>query len=396
MSAFRDRLARGFGGDIDEKDQDPTSFLARLPLERTQAAFDAGEIVGTLGAFGFDVTVPGGSAVPMAGTTMVTVQPTHRRRGVLTSMMEAHLDEVAETGESLAGLWASESLIYGRFGFGMATEHYDTRMEAARITFREPPTGGNLRLIDPEEAAKLLPAIYAGIRLRRAGMLSRTAEWWEHRVLRDPTFWREGKSARRTVIYEREGDAVAYATYRQKEKWEEFFAHGTVNVVEVMTADPDAHAAMWDYLTNIDLFPRVECWNLPVDDPLTAMITDRRRVIRRREDALWLRILDVERAMTERRYESDGAITVEVRDQFRPQTAGSFRLEIRDGVAACQRVDADPDVKLDIDVLGGLYLGGGDVHAMRAAGRIDGAADEVWKLGMLLHTRRAPWCSEIF
>jgi predicted acetyltransferase len=367
-----------------------------LPLERTRAAFDRGDIVGTLGTFPFDVTAPGGTAVPMGGTTVVTVQPTHRRQGVLTAMMRAHLEEVAAAGEPLAGLWASESVIYGRYGYGMASEHYDTSMEAARITFREPPTGGSLRLIDPAEAAEVLPRIYEGIRLRRPGMLSRSAAWWKHRRLRDPTFWREGRSARRTVVYERDGEAVAYATYRQKEKWEEFFAHGEVSVVEVMTADREAHASIWDYLTNIDLFPRVTCWNLPVDDPLTAMITDRRRVVRRREDALWLRILDVEEAMTSRRYEIDGATTLEVRDEFRPQTAATYRLEVHDGRAECHRIEDEPEVSLGIDVLSGLYLGGGDVHALRAAGRIGGAAESVWQLGRLLHTRRAPWCPEIF
>lgn len=352
--------------------------------------------MGTLGTFPFEVTVPGGQAVPMGGTTIVTVQPTHRRRGVLTEMMRAHLEEVATSGEPLAGLWASESVIYGRFGFGMASEHYDTTMEAARITFREPPTGGALRLIDGDEAAEELPRIYEGIRLRRPGMLSRSAAWWEHRRLADPAFWREGRSSRRTVVFEQDGGAVAYATYRQKEKWEEFFAHGEVSVLEVMTADRQAHAALWDYLTNIDLFPRVTYWNLPVDDPLTAMITDRRRVVRRREDALWLRILDVERALSERRYELDGDLTFEVRDLFRPQTQGTYRLEIRDGAGTCHRIEGGGEVILDIDVLSGLYLGGGDVHGMRAAGRIEGAAESVWHMGRLLHTRRAPWCSEIF
>ena len=116
---FRQRLYRGFGEDLDlEKDADSSRMLALLPLDRTVAAFDGDDMVGTGGWYPMEVTVPGGDAVPMAGTTIISVQPTHRRQGVLTAMMRDHLDHTARSGEPLAGLWASETPIYGRFGFG--------------------------------------------------------------------------------------------------------------------------------------------------------------------------------------------------------------------------------------------------------------------------------------
>ena len=84
------------------------------------AAFEEGQIVGGAGAFPFELSVPGGS-LPCAGVTAVGVHPTHRRRGVLRSMMDAQLRDVHERGEPIAALWASEETIYGRFGYGIAS-----------------------------------------------------------------------------------------------------------------------------------------------------------------------------------------------------------------------------------------------------------------------------------
>src|SRR5438105_11399722 len=95
-------------------------FMRVLDHERMHAAWDDGKIVGGAGAFTFEMTVPGGT-VPTAGVTVVGVYPTHRRRGVLRSMMRAQLDDVHERGEPLAALWASEETIYGRFGYGLAS-----------------------------------------------------------------------------------------------------------------------------------------------------------------------------------------------------------------------------------------------------------------------------------
>ena len=119
---FRSKIARGFGGDIHKED-DPKNLRSILEPTRTVCAFDGKELVGTCAAFTLDLTVPG-ATLGMGGTTMITVQPTHRRRGALRAMMQAHLEEIKDRGEPLAGLWASESSIYGRFGYGYAVEAF--------------------------------------------------------------------------------------------------------------------------------------------------------------------------------------------------------------------------------------------------------------------------------
>ncbi|HSF87520.1 MAG TPA: GNAT family N-acetyltransferase [Acidimicrobiia bacterium] len=128
---FRSAIARGFGGDSREEDHD--RFYEMLPLDRTVGAFDGDEIVGTLGEFDFAITVPGGAQLTMAGTTIVTVRATHRRRGILRDMMQLHLDAAHGRGDPLAGLWASETAIYGRFGFGLCADKHEIDLDTRHV-----------------------------------------------------------------------------------------------------------------------------------------------------------------------------------------------------------------------------------------------------------------------
>src|ERR1051325_338308 len=110
-------IGQYFGMESDPEKSE--RFTRLLPLDRMHGAWDGDRIVGGAGAFPFSMSVPGGT-VSCAGTTVVGVAPTHRRRGVLRTMMRAHLDDVHDRGEPIAALWASEETIYGRFGYGRA------------------------------------------------------------------------------------------------------------------------------------------------------------------------------------------------------------------------------------------------------------------------------------
>lgn len=393
---FRARLSRAFGADLDDDDGSRERFLELFELDRTVAAFDRGDIIGTGGALSFDLTVPGGAVVPMAGTTVVTVQPTHRRRGVLREMMSYHLEEVAAHGEPLAGLWASESSIYGRFGYGPATYLHEMKLETASVAMRDPEPEGRVRLIDQDEAGPVLRSVYERIRPDVAGMLTRSDAWWAHRRMRDDESVRDGKSARRYAVYEKNGSTLGYATYRQNREWSESAPEGEVLVSEVITATPEAHRALWGFLSNIDLFTKLEWWNAPIDDPLPFEITDPRRVRRRLLDALWIRLMDLPRSLEARSYEEDGSLTLEVEDGFLPDASGTYRLEVSDGEASCVPSDSPADISCETDVLGHLYLGGGDALGMARAGRIRGEPDAVRALHRMFRTDRAPWCPEVF
>lgn len=396
VDLFRRRVSRGFGGDHDSDEAAAERFAAVFEYDRLFAAFDGDDIVGTGGALSFGLTVPGGAEVAMGGTTIVTVQPTHRRRGVLRSIMDAHLDEIAGRGEPVAGLWASESAIYGRFGYGPATYSHIAELDANTVEFLEEPAKGSVRLVESDEASTIAPAVYEQARPTRAGMLTRHDAWWTHRLIADPESRRGGNSARRYLAFE-EGDAVSgYVAYRQKGKWEDWLADGQVEVSEVITTTSAAHTGIWAYLTNVDLFPNVEWWNMPVDDELPMKVTDPRRIKRRLSDALWLRIMDVPSALTARQYEYDGVITFAVSDPTKPDNSGTYRLEVADGVGSCERVSSNADLAFETDVLGSLYLGGGDALGLARAGRIEGDPRAVTTLHRMFRTDRAPWCPEIF
>ena len=392
--SFREAIFAGFGEDVDDESFPPAWFDDLVPLDRTVAAFDGNLIVGTLGAFPFDVTVPGGAGVAMAGTTIVTVAATHRRRGVLTGMTRDHLEDGRRRGEPLAGLWASESAIYGRYGFGVATENNAIEIDQNRVTIVG--DAGSVRRVTTDEAIRLFPAIYELERPRRPGMLSRSELRWKHHF-DDPKAGREGFSALRCVLHETEGAPDGYAIYRQKSNWETGFPDGKISIRELIAPAATAHTGLWRYLTTIDLFPQIEYWNLPVDDPLAWKVPDHRRIKRKRWDTLYLRILDVVQALEARTYATDGVVRFTVDDPFFPDEGGSFELAVTGGVGACRRInDSATDLSFGTADLASLYLGGNSTLAMAQAGRIRGVEESIVLLGRMFRGDVAPWCEETF
>ncbi|MEN8233384.1 MAG: GNAT family N-acetyltransferase [Actinomycetota bacterium] len=393
--AFRRALARGFGDDLQE-DVFPAEWFPELfPLDRTVGAFDGDAIVGTLGGFPFEVTVPGGASVPMAGTTIVTVAATHRRRGVLTAMMRDHLADTQSRNEPLVGLWASESVIYGRYGFGVATENEDVEMHQTHVSVDG--EGGSVRLVDADEAGRLFPDVYDAVRSAKPGMLTRSATWWKTEVLFDPEQRRQGFSSQRYLVHETDGVVDGYAIYRQKGDWGDGFPNGEVRIREVTARTPTAHSGMWQFLTSIDLYPRIKYWNLAVDDPLRWKVPDHRRITRKRWDAMYLRLLDVVAALEARTYAFDGTVTFSVDDPFLPDVGGAFELTVEAGIGSCRRIEEGAtDLAMSIVELSSLYLGAGHVDPMVKTGRLRGGSDVVELFGRMLRGDVAPWCEEIF
>ncbi|MFQ5553805.1 MAG: GNAT family N-acetyltransferase [Acidimicrobiia bacterium] len=397
VTEFRTNLNQGFGADIktDSLAEGNARFTALVDLDRTYASFDADTMVGTAAAFTFDVAIPGGSTA-MGGLTMVTVRPTHTRRGVLREMMTAHIADVRDRGEPLSGLWASESSIYGRFGFGLAAERVEASFDARHVGFPDGPARGEVRLISPEEAAKVLPAIYERAFGQRPGMLSRSDQWWEHERLHDPEEWRDGATARRFAVLSVDGEDAGYAMYRQKEKWEGSLPDGAVRVAELIAVDAGSRLALWRFLASIDLFPNVSHWNSPTDDELAWQVADPRRITRKVVDGLYLRPVDVVAAMEARAYLSSGKIVIGLHDRADPGAAAVYRLEVSSEGAACARTSEAPDVEMNVHTLGTLYLGGRHTFPLASAGAITGTDRGIALLDRLLAWHVTPWCPEVF
>ena len=369
-------------------------FAKVLPLERMHGAFDGDRIVGGAGAFPFELTVPGGT-VPCAGVTVVGVLPTHRRRGLLTAMMRAQLEDIRDRGEPLAALWASEEVIYRRFGYGLASLAGDIELATHYTALRHAPEpGATARLITLEEAQTLVPPVYDDVRAKTPGMFGRTKDWWELRTLADPPERREGGGVKNALLLELDGKPAGYALYRMHMKFEHGSAAGHVEVIEALADGPVATRELWRILLEMDWTAAVKADLLPIDHPLQHQLSYPRRMRMRIGDGIWVRLVDVGAALSARAYGGDGPVVLEVDDLFLPENSGRWR--IAGGTA--EPADEDPDLALDVGELGSAYLGGftfGELTRSGVARELKpGAAARAD--AVFATAAPKPWCPEIF
>jgi predicted acetyltransferase len=360
-----------------------------MPVDRVHVAVERGRFVGVAAAYAFSMTIPGGE-LPAGGVTWVAVLPTHRRQGVATGLMRHQLDDLRDRGEPLAILWAAESLIYGRFGYGIAAPVHELKALKSRFAFRDDPGPvGSTRLVSRDEAAELFPPVYERVRTTRPGMLSRSpAYWYEHRLYSGPG--PAGTSPRFFVVYELDGVPEGYATYRLRDKWDDGMPNGAVIVVEALGTSLVATREIWRYLFGIDLREHVECNFLDPALTLYLGVADPRPLRVRLTDGLWLRLVDLAAALRARAWGADDSLVLEVRDVFCPWNEGRYRT---DGT----RCDADPDLVLAAGDLASAYLGGVDVHALAAAGRIEERkSGAVARAAAMFRTPLPPYCPEVF
>jgi len=368
-------------------------FSRIQPPERLHAAFEDGKAVGGAGAFPFRMTVPG-AQIPAAGVTTVGVLPTHRRRGVLTAMMRAQLDDVRERGETISVLWASEDMIYGRYGYGMTSfaGALDLARDRAHFALPSEPVG-RVRLVSLEDALGTFPAIYDRVAPETPGMFSRTRDWWEVRRLSDPPERRDGGGEHVRALLEMDGEPAGYAIYRIHMRFEGGVSAGFVNVLESAGVTPLAVREIWRFLLGIDWVASIRADLLPIDHSLLLLLAEPRRMRFRIRDGLWVRLVDLGAALSSRSYAADGAVVFEVADAFCPWNAGSWKLE--GGKAARTRERAD--MRLDVSALGSVYLGGFTFAQLARAGRVEELrAGAATRADALFHADRAPWCPEIF
>lgn len=405
MTAFDVRL-------ITEEERRSTFDLLRRALHRPRAtddlwawggaswpaahkfgAFEAGSPIGIVSAYDTEIAVPGGRTLPVAAVEGVGVRADRTRRGVLSAMMAAQLADFVARGLSLAVLHASEPTIYGRFGYGSAALGKTLRVTrpAARLPERV-ATGGEVRLLTPEEAVKEIPGLYRRIGLHRPGMIGRPERWWplahDRHVSAD-----DGHLV--AVHSGPDGDDgfVVYATIGSRSV--DAPDRGAVlDVHDLHAAGPAARAALWRFLLSVDLVSEVRARHRPVDEPLALMLTDHRHAATVAvEDDLWLRPVDVAAALAARTYRAAGPVVLAVTDRLLPANTGHYEV----GPDGARRTDAAAELALDVDTLGMLYLGQWAATTLAEVGRIDvrdaaalGRADE------LFTTTAAPWCGTSF
>ncbi|WP_333732122.1 GNAT family N-acetyltransferase [Streptomyces sp. IBSBF 3010] len=341
-------------------------WWSALEMERgLLAVAPDGKPVGTAAAYSFELTLPGGKPVPAAGVTAVGVVPSHRRRGVLSAMMRHQLAEVRERGEFLSVLLASEARIYGRFGYGPATStarltvpRHRAEPAARRGGAAEEGTG-SVEVLRRADCGEILEAVYDRYRRAQPGALSRPHRWWDLGAGQPPV-----SRAPRYVAVHRDADGTpdGYASYSTES--------GTLAVDETIAVDDAAFTALARYALGHDLVSQVVFRHVPPEHPLRWQLADiRAGEVAGHTDWLWVRLLDVPRALTARGWFTDGELVLDVDDPFLGEH-GRYLLTVRDGRAECVATDRRPDLSLDVRDLGSVYLGGTRPSTLVRAGHI--------------------------
>jgi predicted acetyltransferase len=369
-------------------------------LDRSLSLWDAGRVVATAGIYSRQLTVPG-AVVPCAGITWITVAPTHRRRGVLTAIMRRQLDEIrAAEREPVAALWAAEASIYGRFGYAPATRRGGWTGRTDRMQLRPGvDTGtGSVRPAEPAEFRAAAVALHEQLRRWVPGNLARDERWWDRFMLDEPDERRGWSAQHRLLHTEDDGTPTGYATYRRKSEWSDGSEpEGKLSVDEVRASTPAAYAALWQYLLSFDLVRTVQSATGSDDDPLRHLLADVRALHARPVDGLWVRVVDVGRALSARRYPAPLDMVFEVRDDFCPENTGRWHLWGHPAGAFCDRTDRDPDIVLGIEELSAAYLGGVSLASLQAAGRVrEVSPGAVVQASTGFGWPVTPWCPDEF
>jgi predicted acetyltransferase len=382
----------------DPSDADVAMVGRVFEPERTLACLDGSDIVATAGIFTRELTIPG-ALMSVAAVTMVGVLPSHRRRGLLTELMRRQLDDVHAAGEPVAALWASEPVIYGRFGYGLAARHARATVPTggARLRRGIPASAGRMLLCAPADAVDRVAPLYDRVRRERVGHLDRAGDWWADRIY-DPEARRDGRGALRAAVHETPGGSVdGYVLYGVKIEWSTTGPNSKVLVRELVADGPEATAAVWSFLLGLDLTRTIELWPGPPDLPYVDLVEGPQRATVELGQNLWIRLVDVGAALAARTYGAPFDVVLEVEDGFRPQNAGRHRLAWDGAAAMCAPTDADADIALGVADLGAAYLGGTSLAALAAIGRVrELRAGMLDPVAQAFRIAREPWCPEMF
>jgi predicted acetyltransferase len=393
LPRFMTTLGLAFHGGHSPDEIEAEKIIAEP--DRYFAAFEGDRMVGTAGACTTRLTVPGG-VVSAPGVTAVGVLPSHRRRGINTRLARALLDQAAERGEPLAYLWASESPIYGRFGYGMASFCAEIEMTTRRSAFVgavEPQ--GRIRLLEREEALPLMRPVYEATAANRPGMIAIDDRWWEW--LFKPRKQDEDKPPFHAVHLDGDGSADGYVVYKVKHDWAHGVPSNTLEVEHLICATSDAEAAIWRYLFDVDLVATVKAWDRPPDESVLWLVQEPRLLRFWLSDGLWVRLLDVAHALSARRYSADGRLVLGVHDGFRPETSGRYDLRVEAGTGGSARTDDEPDLEMEVGALGAAYLGGSSFRQLARAHQVrERTRGALARADAMFAWDPAPWFGFVF
>ncbi len=329
----------------------------------------------------------GRERLPLRMITDVTTSPAHRRRGLVRRLIEDCLQDAVDSGVPLAALTVSEATIYGRWGFGAATFAESVVVDTGtRFGLRDFTDPGRVELVDPRTAWDLIRDQLDKFQDRTRGAVGLpgfyepflTGRWSHHERGED----KQMRAAVHLVTGPDGTEQVDGITlYRVDGRDDQNYRKIKVSVLLGETAA--AHLALWDFLGGIDLVRSLHHHVLTPEDPLRWALVDIDAIkVESDTEFLWVRVLDVPRALAARPWAADGEVVLAV-DDAQGHAAGRWLVRTSDGAAVVEPTDREPDVRLDAETLGTLYLGPVDVTTLHRAGRITGDDDGVRRLAAM-------------
>ncbi|WP_224273301.1 GNAT family N-acetyltransferase [Nocardioides lacusdianchii] len=321
----------------------------------------------------FDKSLNAGrELLPLRMITDVTTSAAHRRRGLLRRLIEDDLADAVAQGVPMAALTAAEATIYGRWGFGPATFRTGVTVDTTPgFGLRDVVDPGRVELLEPADAWPHVKAVFDTFHARQRGSVAWPAPYEDmHTGAWDPSSGGANRKIRVALHLDASGAVDGFAIWKPGED-------KTVKVDEMVALTPQAQLALWSFLGHMDQTAKVTFNLFHPEDPLMWALTDLNRVSTTEvQEFLWLRVLDVPRALAARPWSADGSVVVEVDDPL-GHAAGRFAVTTADGAATVARTDDAPDVRLSAETLGSLYLGAVPVRQLHRAGRLTGAEDDV-------------------
>ena len=389
FAAYASAVETAFGNFVDRGDLERERSMAEL--DRSFAAFEGDRIVGTAATVTMPMTVPG-AELQVGFVTAVGVVPTHTRRGINTALMRRTLEDARDRGEAVDVLFASEGSIYGRFGYGMSAPELslDVRTIHARFV-RGYHSSGSIRLVDQQEGMDAVLAVHGSLRRGRPGYVELTPTRLTY-ALHD--HGEDKGKPRFFALHEGKDGVDGYLVYRVKHDWETGTPENHLEVHLLNAANPGAYADLWRYAFDVDLVARVSAWERPADEPLLHLLREPRRLNAKRQDGLWLRLVDVPGALAARRYGTQGRVIFAVHDPFCRWNEGRYALEGGPDGASCTATSDEPDLVATVNEVAAAFMGGPSFRQLHRAGRVsEERVGALARADAMFGWDPAPWCA---
>ena len=344
---------------------EPTKYyierLEKLADPKRAIALSNGDkIIGTANSFSEVISLPGNKSANVSAVSYVSVQPTHRRQGILSEMMNIQLNEFySKYKEPLAILWPSETAIYGRFGYAPTHEkHYEIAKKNVQFIPSVVNKNFEAKFLDKKEAIKLFTDLNNALMKSRPGVMKLTQKWAERRI-NDLIVHHLGTGPSYFVGIYNHDNPVGFVTYTIENSSEDGGnMPASLHIWDIMYLNIDAAIKLWDFCLNIDLVEIIYAKGVPADDILESIIMSPGNLNSRITTGLWIRIVNVIEALKSRKYNKKGKMIFKLKDSIINENNNTFLLDTEsENATICTTSNESPDIEITINGLSEMYLG---------------------------------------